>query len=286
MNKELDLQNKNCVTCGNVFNGQYCNTCGEKVLKKEDKKIWHFFEEFIHMITHADGKFFKSLKYLFTKPGFLTTEYLSGRRKPYTSPLSLFFIANLIYFLIPTVDSLNSKYQSQIKGQVYSSSIIASVNHKMEERKWTPQQMETHYNEETSHISKVLLILIIFLFSIPVTLLFYSRKLYYFDHLIFATEFINFIIYCFLFLMPALLTIFFLLNEIIFKSNSFIDINSGIFVGIILLLITFYLTIATRRVYQKKWAYSIFASVLLTLSMACVILFYRYLLFQITLLIL
>src|SRR4051812_37895474 len=94
-----------CASCGHILNGKFCSQCGEKVLRKEDKSILHFFEEFFHMLTHADSKFLKSLKYLITKPGFLTREYLAGRRKLYASPLSLFFIGNLIYLLILPVDA-------------------------------------------------------------------------------------------------------------------------------------------------------------------------------------
>ncbi|MEO8406167.1 MAG: DUF3667 domain-containing protein [Chitinophagaceae bacterium] len=56
----------------------------------------HFFED----LTHFDGKFFHSLKYLFTKPGFLPKEYLKGRRATYLNPVRMYFFTSAFFFLL------------------------------------------------------------------------------------------------------------------------------------------------------------------------------------------
>ena len=236
------------------------------------------------MLTHADGKFLKSFKYLFTKPGYLTREYLDGRRKPYTAPLSLFFIANVIYFLFPAVDTLNTHYESQVIGQAYSHSIAPQVTAKMEKRKWTESEMAQHYNAESAHISKMLLILVAFLFSIPVSIIFFSSKNYYFDHLIFATEFINFIIYGLLLIAPTLLFVAVVLLRGVSGHNIDFNINSLPVTITIMAIMWTFLLVAARRVYRRNWFYTIPATLLVTLSMVFVILAYRYLLFQVTML--
>lgn len=191
-----------CVSCGKPVTGKYCSHCGEKVLHAHDKTIGHFFHELFHGLTHADGKFLKSLRYLFGKPGFLASEHIAGRRKQYTSLLSLFLIANLLYLVMPTTDALNSHYQAQTIGQPYSDVVKPVAEQKMQERNWTEQQMEDRYNTKTDKISKILLILLVLLFSVPVALLFYNKRLYYADHLAFATEFMNFLILGLLWLLP------------------------------------------------------------------------------------
>ncbi|MCB9249683.1 MAG: DUF3667 domain-containing protein [Ignavibacteriales bacterium] len=46
-----------------------------------------------------DSKFFRSLKFLITKPGFLTNEFLNGRRVKYIKPFQLFIILNLLMLI-------------------------------------------------------------------------------------------------------------------------------------------------------------------------------------------
>src|SRR5690606_17932489 len=102
-----------CLSCGAPLNGKYCSQCGEKTVHKEDKTVAHYFGEFLHMMSHADSKFLKSLKYIFFKPGLLSKEYIAGRKKPYSAPLTMFIVANLIYYLFPVIDALNSRYETQ-----------------------------------------------------------------------------------------------------------------------------------------------------------------------------
>ena len=270
-----------CVSCGHSINGKFCSDCGEKVMRNEDKSVLHFFEEFVHLLTHADSKFLKSLKYLFIHPGLLTSEYLIGRRKKYAGPLTLFFIGNLIYLLILPVDALNSKYESQIYGQPYSASIAANAEAKMNEKHWTKEEMTEHYNHTSGKVSKMLLVLLIVLFSVPISILFYKRDTYYFDHLVFATEFVNFIIYAVLLLLPYLLfAILFLLSGI-FHLKVNLDINSGYFILVLFLILWTYLTLAAKRVYKVSWVAA--RTFLLAFSSLYVVYIYRYILFHITL---
>lgn len=284
MHENEQITQAACATCKQPLHGKFCSHCGEKVLNKKDKSVFHFFGELFHMLTHADGKFLVSFKYLFTKPGHLTREYLDGRRKPYTAPLSLFFIANVIYFLFPAVDTLNTHYESQVGGQSYSRSIAHQVTAKMEKRKWTESEMAQHYNAESAHISKMLLILVIFLFSVPVSIFFFNRKNYYFDHLIFATEFINFIIYGLLLIGPTLLFVTMVLLRSVSRHDIDFNINATPVTVTIMAIMWFYLLIAAKRVYRHSWLYTITATLLVTLSMVFVIIAYRYLLFQVTML--
>jgi hypothetical protein len=269
-----------CASCGHILEGRFCSQCGEKVLRVEDKGLRHFFEEFFHGLTHADSKFLKSIKYLFTKPGFLTSEYLNGRRKLYASPLNLFFVANLVYLLIGPVDALNSHYVSQIRGQFYSGMITKQATGKMEHKKWTMAQMEEHYNSESGKVSKLLLIVFVFLFSLPVSMVFYTRDGYYSDHLVFATEFANFIILVVLTLLPYLLAIPLLLYVSLSKHRLHLNMNSD-FTFVVLALILFsYLLIAAKRVYRTNWL--IPKTLLLLVSTVAVVTLYRFILFQVT----
>ena len=55
---------------------------------------------FFQDITHYDGKFVGSIRYLLTKPGFLTTEYMAGRRASYLHPIGMYVFTSAIFFII------------------------------------------------------------------------------------------------------------------------------------------------------------------------------------------
>jgi hypothetical protein len=272
-------QSQPCVTCGQPVTGKFCGSCGEKVLHPHDRTIGHFFHEFLHGLTHADGKFLKSLRYLFSRPGFLTKEYITGRRKLYSSPLSLFFIANIIYLMIPFIDALNSSYVAQVKGQPYSASIQQVTAKKMQQRKWTLPQMEEQYNHKTSKVSKVMLILLVFLFSLPVAIIFYNKKLYYADHLAFATEFLNFVILGVLYLLPLLIGLtFYFLRSAFHLRVGFNLSSTGMYIA--LAVCWLFLTTAAARIYNQRWYITLPKTLVLILSFAVCVVVYRYILFH------
>jgi len=94
-----ERKEKDCLNCGAILLGRYCHICGqENVVPKESfgKLVIHFFYD----ITHFDGKFFYSLKYLVFRPGFLSKEYIKGRRASYLNPVRMYVFTSAIFFLI------------------------------------------------------------------------------------------------------------------------------------------------------------------------------------------
>ena len=57
--------------------------------------IRHFFED----ITHFDGKFFVTVKDLIVRPGFLTREYVAGRRVTYLNPIRMYIFISAVFFV-------------------------------------------------------------------------------------------------------------------------------------------------------------------------------------------
>ncbi len=59
--------------------GRYCHQCGQKNLEPKET-VGHLVLHFFNDVTHFDGKFFSTVKYLLRKPSFLSAEYTVGRR--------------------------------------------------------------------------------------------------------------------------------------------------------------------------------------------------------------
>jgi len=90
---------KDCLNCGTIVQGHYCQNCGqENVVPKET--FWHMVTHFFYDITHFDSNFFTTLKDLLFKPGFLTKEYMLGRRKSYLHPVRMYVFTSAVFFLV------------------------------------------------------------------------------------------------------------------------------------------------------------------------------------------
>ena len=90
---------KSCLNCNAAINGRFCSVCGQENLEPQES-LWHLIVHFFNDITHFDGKFFSSVKYVVTKPGFLTSEYVAGRRVAYLNPVRFYVFTSFIFFLI------------------------------------------------------------------------------------------------------------------------------------------------------------------------------------------
>ena len=90
---------KDCLNCGTMVQGRYCQNCGqENVVPKET--FWHMFTHFFYDITHFDSSFFHTIHHLILKPGFLSREYMVGRRASYLHPIRMYVFMSAIFFLL------------------------------------------------------------------------------------------------------------------------------------------------------------------------------------------
>jgi len=94
----------NCQNCGAPLSGPYCAACGQHDVDY-NRSFWHVLEDAVEGVLHFDGKFFKSARYVFTRPGFLTTEFIAGRRVRYANPVRFYFFASFLLFAVSVLMS-------------------------------------------------------------------------------------------------------------------------------------------------------------------------------------
>lgn len=88
-----------CLNCGSVVRVRFCSQCGQENIEPKESLgslINHFFSD----ITHFDGKFFSTSRYLLTRPGFLSKEYINGRRARYLHPIRMYVFTSAVFFLL------------------------------------------------------------------------------------------------------------------------------------------------------------------------------------------
>lgn len=94
-----ERKEKICLNCGAALHGRFCHYCGQENIEPKDS-FWHLVTHFVYDIIHFDGKFFSTLKYLLFHPGFLSHEYLRGRRADYLHPIRMYVFTSAFFFLI------------------------------------------------------------------------------------------------------------------------------------------------------------------------------------------
>lgn len=73
--------------------------CGQENIEPRHS-VWHLVGHFFNDITHFDGNFFTTLKDLLIKPGFLSIEYMVGRRQRYLNPVRMYVFTSAIFFIL------------------------------------------------------------------------------------------------------------------------------------------------------------------------------------------
>lgn len=94
-----ERKDKDCLNCGAQVQGRYCHICGQENTEPHES-FWALIQHFIFDLFHFDGKFFESVKYLLFRPGFLTKEYMRGRRLAYLNPIRMYIFTSAIFFLL------------------------------------------------------------------------------------------------------------------------------------------------------------------------------------------
>ena len=87
-----------CANCAAPLAGSFCAVCGQKAhLHRSLVDVGH---EFLHGITHFDGKAWTTLPMLMFRPGKLTREYIMGKRARNIAPVPLFLLVVFLMFFV------------------------------------------------------------------------------------------------------------------------------------------------------------------------------------------
>jgi hypothetical protein len=87
-----------CANCGTPLAGQFCGNCGQNA--HIHRTLGGVFHDFLHGITHFDGKAWKTLPMLLFRPGKLTRDYIEGKRARYVAPVPLFLLVVFLMFFV------------------------------------------------------------------------------------------------------------------------------------------------------------------------------------------
>jgi hypothetical protein len=224
-----------CKSCETVFIGVYCNNCGEKIIQPADSSFKAFLNSLLVAITFADSKFAKTLWLVIKNPGFVSKEFVEGRRVKYLKPISLFFVLNLFYFLIPDIQLFNASLKTQLLS-VQRDFLKPIIAHKMVSLNMDISSFSLIYNMKTAALAKLMVMVFVVVASLPLNLLYSKRNRYFTDHIGYAVE-----LACFNLFINAIVVMLFakflglghyldelVLTGIFISTNLYFLIRSGI----------------------------------------------------------
>jgi len=101
--KPLTDENHVCLNCGLTFVGNYCPRCMQSA--KTRKYVgWHTLLDGVKDTFDMEtGSLIRTLLHLLLRPGYLISEYLSGKRKVCTPPLNTFIMVSVLNIMVRTL---------------------------------------------------------------------------------------------------------------------------------------------------------------------------------------
>jgi hypothetical protein len=99
-----------CLNCGTRLIGAHCHACGQS--GHVHRTIGAIGHEIAHGVFHFEGKIWRTLPMLVTRPGELTRRYVNGERARFVSPLALFLFT--VFLMFATISAVGGEFADQV----------------------------------------------------------------------------------------------------------------------------------------------------------------------------
>lgn len=240
-----------------------------------------FLSSVVVALTLADNRFVKTLWLTIKNPGFLSKEYADGRRVHYIRPLQMFFILNLVYFLVPVLQLFNSSLRTQMYFLFHSRLVRDLVIKHVVAAGLSIDGYSLVYDAKSTAIAKMLMIIFVLLAALPLSVIFRKKNRYFTDHTALAVELACFNIFVNAIFLSGLL---WTLSKIFNWSGSSLGeyLNDTTFTVIFVVTNMYFIYRASRTFYQQKGKRLIFKSMGGILGLFLALEAYRFILFFVT----
>lgn len=258
---------KECQNCGYRDRGNFCSNCGQSFTEL-NRPLKDILAE-VGDIVNLDRRIIRSIFPFLFKPGFLTREYLAGKRKTYMSPFRLYLLLSLLFFFLAqatskriteagddwvsiSTDTLNTgvkddslaiellRNDSIFKVDIDSLDVNKSVR-KAKRRKRLREGAIDALTNKTIFLQNFyrtisyVLFLLMPVFALLLKLLYIRRRVFYIEHLMFSIN-----MHSYMLLVFSLMIIL----SLIIKEN-------GEYIALIFILVPVYFTAGMKRFYKQ-----------------------------------
>jgi len=237
-----------CLNCGRelVVQEGYCPACGQRALPEGARTFGHLVRTSLREVASFDSRLLRSLGLLFVRPGFLSLEYQRGRRRRYLSPIGLFLLANLVFFVAPPVTDLSVSLEDQYHLQPYSDLIAPWIEAVLTRTGLEFGELAAAYQLRVSELAKLMAIVHVPPLAAALMLLTLDRRYYYADHVVVCLHF-------FAFLMLYFALVEFGVGPLLSAVDALLPLN-GVPIRELLLSVTLvYMAVMLRRALALSW---------------------------------
>lgn len=257
-----------CKNCNTQLTGEYCHQCGQQD-KQSIRSVFAVVGDLFGELGHWDSRFYRTLRGLFLKPGFLSSEFVLGRHASYVPPLRLYFFISLISFMVLT-SLINIDFEQVAeKGAQGSNQIAPSLELEDTDLPWLDEKQKgeleekLHYLQQNPHqfvkklisMTPQMMLLMLPFWALYLKVLYLFSHRYYLEHLTVALH-----THAFILLSLMLLTLLDRALEQITQSlgwqwlASFGDLLEYALFGWGII----YLILTQKRFYQQSWPMTLF----------------------------
>jgi len=125
----INRKTNSCLNCGftldRIYN--YCPNCGQGN-HDDNVSFGTLVGDFFSTYFAIDSKFGKTVKPFFLKPGYLTNQYISGKRATYAHPIRLYLIISIFYFFMVTIAAHNLADENDGESAIKTSNTFDILN--------------------------------------------------------------------------------------------------------------------------------------------------------------
>lgn len=126
-----------CLNCGTELIGNYCHECGQ-MKDRGDSSVLGFILEYLNNAYMWDTQIMVTSWQLFTKPGYLTRRFLSGKYVSHSHPLKLnmfmLFVFFTLFFIFHQDEKINDSIHNFTRKGLFFSSM--QINHLIEDEEY------------------------------------------------------------------------------------------------------------------------------------------------------
>ncbi len=237
-------------------------------------------KEAFEAFTNVDGRLVRSLQTVVTRPGALTVAYMSGRRKPFVSPVSLFLIVNVLFFAFESITGgsvFTTPLSAHLDTQPWSELARPWVAAELRQRGTSLAQFAPEFDRQVALNARSLIIVMAVAFGAVLTLVFRGSGRLVVAHAAFALH-----LYTFLLMAFCVATAVPPLNTLLGRRFGSDELDHVLSIGL-LAACSVYLFIAVAAVYGVRGLQRAVKTLLLASAAALLVLGYRFALFVLTL---
>jgi hypothetical protein len=270
-----------CPSCRAAVATPYCPECGERPLRARELTLRGLCEQAFEAFTSIDGRLLRSFRCLVSRPGLLTVAFLEGRRKPYIGPISLFLVANVLFFAIESLTGgtvFSTPLASHLHTQPWSPVAEVLVPRRLAAMGTTLELYTPKFDAAVALHARSLILLMALSFAILPRLVFRRGRHPFAAHAAFALH-----LYAYMLLLFCVATTLPAVNLLHGGERSTSELlDHAISIGL-MAVCGAYLYFAIGRVYGGSRKARLVNAVGLTVAVAAIVLGYRFALLVITL---